>query len=61
MGYGLARLRIDVNGVRHSPCPRTGVPGAYDLFGVQMAGDVLLRPWRHAGPVSLYGYTHKED
>jgi len=32
MGYGLARLRIDVNGVRHSSCPRMGVPGAYDLF-----------------------------
>ena len=61
MGYGLARLRIDVNGVRHSPCPRTGVPGAYDLFGVQMAGDVLLRPGGTQAGFPLYGYPHKED
>ena len=61
MGYGRARLRIDVNGVRHSSCPRMGVPGAYDLFGAQMAGDVLLGPGGTQAGFPLYGYPHKED
>ncbi len=61
MGYGFAGLRIDVNGVQHSSCLRMGVPGAYDLFRAQMAGDVLLGLGGTQAGFPLYGYPRKED